>query len=330
MDVLYSKAANMPDSELFELIAENRSMSRKLEDYGNQKSTSISTAKRLAEFLGDQMVKDTGLSCRFVISKKPEGSPVTERAIPLAIFQAEPTVRRHYLKKWLKLSDASHLDIRDILDWEYYVERLGGCIQKIITIPAALQAVSNPVPRIPHPDWLRKKMLERNDVFKQKKISEIFAPAAKPVVQDSESQEENGNVEEGGNTGGADSGVADIEDIGGRSATKPGVILAVSNKRRRDQSGETGRQDGPMDWREALGPVPPIGYTKAERRVWVEYQKKKWAMQREARQERKKRRRMNEDEDDFLSGPRTSMGPTPRGLSGFLRRTARTMMDMPW
>uniref|UniRef100_A0A8C3L2P4 DNA polymerase epsilon catalytic subunit n=1 Tax=Chrysolophus pictus TaxID=9089 RepID=A0A8C3L2P4_CHRPC len=91
LDVLYSKAANMPDSELFELISENRSMSRKLEDYGEQKSTSISTAKRLAEFLGDQMVKDAGLSCRFIISKKPEGSPVTERAIPLAIFQAEPS-----------------------------------------------------------------------------------------------------------------------------------------------------------------------------------------------------------------------------------------------
>lgn len=39
----------MPDTELFELISENRSMSRKLEDYGEQKSTSISTAKRLAE-----------------------------------------------------------------------------------------------------------------------------------------------------------------------------------------------------------------------------------------------------------------------------------------
>ena len=39
----------MPDTELFELIAENRSMSRKLEEYGTQKSTSISTAKRLAE-----------------------------------------------------------------------------------------------------------------------------------------------------------------------------------------------------------------------------------------------------------------------------------------
>ena len=39
----------MPDSELFDLISENRSMSRKLDEYGAQKSTSISTAKRLAE-----------------------------------------------------------------------------------------------------------------------------------------------------------------------------------------------------------------------------------------------------------------------------------------
>ena len=52
---------------------------------------------------------------------------------------------------------------------------------KIITIPAALQGVSNPVPRIPHPDWLHKKLLEKNDVFKQKKISEMFSHVPKPV-----------------------------------------------------------------------------------------------------------------------------------------------------
>lgn len=79
----------MPDAELFELISENRSMSRKLEDYGEQKSTSISTAKRLAEFLGDQMVKDAGLSCRYVISRKPEGSPVTERCFSILSFTLE-------------------------------------------------------------------------------------------------------------------------------------------------------------------------------------------------------------------------------------------------
>lgn len=52
--------ANMPDSELFDLISENKSMSKTLAEYEGQKSTSISTAKRLAEFLGDQMVKDAG------------------------------------------------------------------------------------------------------------------------------------------------------------------------------------------------------------------------------------------------------------------------------
>ena len=101
----------MPNEELFDLIAENRSMSRKLEDYGDQKSTSISTAKRLAEFLGDEMVKDAGLACRFVISKYPAGAPVTERAIPLAIFQAEDSVQRHYIKKWTNSSQGGNENI---------------------------------------------------------------------------------------------------------------------------------------------------------------------------------------------------------------------------
>lgn len=47
-------------------------------------------------------------------------------------------------------------DVRDILDWGYYKERLGNAIQKIITIPAAMQGVPNPVPRVKHPDWLTK------------------------------------------------------------------------------------------------------------------------------------------------------------------------------
>jgi len=34
-----------------------------------------STAKRLAEFLGDQMVKDKGLSCRYIISQACGQSP---------------------------------------------------------------------------------------------------------------------------------------------------------------------------------------------------------------------------------------------------------------
>ena len=48
--------------------------------------------------------------------------------------------------------------MRALVDWDYYKERLGGTIQKIITIPAAMQHVPNPVPRIKHPDWLHKQV----------------------------------------------------------------------------------------------------------------------------------------------------------------------------
>jgi DNA polymerase epsilon subunit 1 len=44
--------------------------------------------------------------------------------------------------------------------------------------------VTNPVPRVPHPPWLHKKLMERNDVFKQKKISEIFAPAQRKKTEE--------------------------------------------------------------------------------------------------------------------------------------------------
>ena len=66
------------------------------------------------QFLGDQMTKDAGLSCQFIISRKPEGAPVTQRAIPLAIFQAEPSVKHHYLRKWMCDQGITDFDIRTV------------------------------------------------------------------------------------------------------------------------------------------------------------------------------------------------------------------------
>uniref|UniRef100_A0AAX7U0J0 DNA polymerase epsilon catalytic subunit n=1 Tax=Astatotilapia calliptera TaxID=8154 RepID=A0AAX7U0J0_ASTCA len=314
LDVLYSKAANMPDAELFDLISENRSMSRKLEDYGEQKSTSISTAKRLAEFLGDQMVKDAGLSCRYVISRKPEGSPVTERAIPLAIFQAEPSVKKHFLRKWLKMPSLHDMDIRSILDWSYYIERLGSAIQKIITIPAALQQVKNPVPRVRHPDWLHKKLLEKNDIYKQKKISELFTTLllhSKCLPRPA----------------------ADIEDFGMPPKPLQPAIL-ISTKRKRASHGDDSQVESQdleltQSWREILGPPPPTGKTREERQVWLRYHKKKWELQLKQRKERKKRRRLLDGEAQPVGGGVIRGGPIT-GLGSFLRRTARSILDMPW
>lgn len=68
-------------------------------------------------------------------------------------------------------------DVRDLVDWDYYTTRLGSAIQKIITIPAALQKVPNPVPRVKHPDWLGRVVRERNDTFKQLDLGNMFHKA---------------------------------------------------------------------------------------------------------------------------------------------------------
>eukprot|EP00112_Aurelia_sp_Birch-Aquarium-sp1_P000107 Seg1008.10 transcript_id=Seg1008.10/GoldUCD/mRNA.D3Y31 product="DNA polymerase epsilon catalytic subunit A" protein_id=Seg1008.10/GoldUCD/D3Y31 len=318
LDILFTKAQNLPDNELFELISENRSMSRTLEDYGSQKSTSISTAKRLAEFLGDQMVKDKGLSCRFIISKKPEGSPVTERAIPLAIFQTEDSIKKHYLKKWLK--SATSFDIRSILDWEYYIERLNSCIQKIITIPAAMQGISNPVPRCPHPDWLHKKLLEKNDVLKQHKISEMFAPAKKMIVGIPIETDSQGDI-------------ADIEEIGSGKRPRSSPNLPMSTKRRRlnaknKDDSEFSEEDLAKPWRDVLGNPPQMGSSKTEQIEWVKFQKKKWRFQSFQR----KARLQLEKETGYaapIAGRAQSTG-SQAGLTGFFRKQAKSILESPW
>src|SRR6202012_5122690 len=146
LDVLHQHGSTLADEELIDLICENKSMAKTLEEYGAQKSTSITTAKRLAEFLGDQMTKDKGLNCKYIISARPRNTPVTERAVPVAIFSADEGVKRFFLRKWLK-EDPTDMDPRTVIDWDYYLERLGSVIQKLITIPAALQKIRNPVPR---------------------------------------------------------------------------------------------------------------------------------------------------------------------------------------
>ncbi|XP_015586460.1 DNA polymerase epsilon catalytic subunit A [Cephus cinctus] len=312
LDVLYSKGADIPDSDLFDLISENKSMSRKLEDYGGQKSTSITTAKRLAEFLGDQMVKDAGLACKFIISRKPQDSPITERTIPVAIFQAEPSVKKHYLRKWLKDSSLQNFDIRHILDWNYYIERLGSVIQKIITIPAAMQGLANPVPRVQHPDWLHKKLLEKNDVKRQRTITELFSVTPKPTTSDSNTANEEPR---------------DIEDIAGVSNNFRRPMCTV-NKRKRIPSAE--EEDNNKSWREVLGPPPPMGKTKEEKQEWIAYHKKKWAFQAKQRGEKRKSKRSRTDVEKSRGTGGVVRNHNIATVSGFLKRAQRILFETPW
>ena len=93
------------------------------------------------------MVKDKGLACKSIISAKPHGAPITDRVIPVTIFSTEDSVRHTYLCKWLRDPGLANFDLHTLLDWEY-IEPLGSAIQKLITIPATMQGVLNPVSRI--------------------------------------------------------------------------------------------------------------------------------------------------------------------------------------
>ncbi|EPY50696.1 DNA polymerase epsilon catalytic subunit A Pol2 [Schizosaccharomyces cryophilus OY26] len=255
LEILFTKGKDVTDGELFELISENRSMSKSLAEYGSQKSTSITTARRLADFLGDQMVKDKGLACKFIISSSPKGRPVAERAIPVAIFSAEESVKRHFLQLWLKDNSLYNIDIRDVLDWDYYIERLGSVVQKLITIPAALQKISNPVPRIPLPDWLLKQIASLNSGYKQKKIDAIFSVAPPP----------------------SSAQVNDIEDFGSQGKSLVPTIARVSKRKSAQPSGneiQVTFNEKPVSISE--------GYS-----AWLKYLKKKWKYQKQVRTRRR-------------------------------------------
>ena len=175
LDMLYNKGEGYDDDEVVEKLTESSNMTRRLSEYPvTQKSLALTTARRISEFLGPQMVKDKGLSCQFIISRTPVGKPVTDRAIPLSIFKASPVTRATFLRKWTGDNSLSvECSVKPILDWEYYIGRFNGCVQKIITIPAALQGIANPVPRVKHPDWLQKKISQRDSRFRQTTLTSL-------------------------------------------------------------------------------------------------------------------------------------------------------------
>jgi len=83
------KQKPLATKNLWTLLLKIIVLSKTLVEYGVQKSTSISTARCLAEILGHQIMKNQDLACKFIIAVKLMGAPVTECAVPVAIFRVE-------------------------------------------------------------------------------------------------------------------------------------------------------------------------------------------------------------------------------------------------
>ena len=266
LDVLDTKGGTLDDEDLIELICENKSMSKPLSEYEGQKSTSITTAKRLGEFLGAEMIKDAGLNCKYIISAKPLDSPVTERAIPVAIFSSDK--KEYFLKRWLKDPSLSGFDPRSVIDWKYYHERLASVVQKMITIPAAYQNVQNPVPRVAHPDWLKSKIAVQEDKMQQKSITKFFGAGTKKEIQSK--------------------AIKDIEDfVDLDDATllkaKSGKVTTRKRKLREAQRARVAEDEKNEAILSGTCPLMEIDYVG-----FLTYQKAKWLLQAQSRERRLK------------------------------------------
>ncbi|PSR89873.1 DNA polymerase epsilon catalytic subunit A like [Actinidia chinensis var. chinensis] len=297
LDLLDNQGKDIADSELLDYISESSTMSKSLVDYGEQKSCAVTTAKRLADFLGDTMVKDKGLRCQYVVACEPKGTPVSERAVPVAIFETDPEIVKFYVRKWCKIS--TDVGIRSIIDWSYYKQRLSSAIQKIVTIPAAMQKVSNPVPRVVHPDWLHKKVREKEDKFRQRKLVDVFGSLKRDgVAKMSTDATTTDQITDEKNVG-------DLEDFknGGRtSVTRPRPIVhcyEVNNTLHPAKASclvncPQKQNDGSSRVRQPLSPLQQntINIEEIDQKVdyqgWLEIRKRKWKDTRE----RRKRQRL--------------------------------------
>ncbi|CAC9696379.1 DNA polymerase epsilon, catalytic subunit a, putative [Plasmodium sp. DRC-Itaito] len=163
------------DDELFDLILAKKVLNKSVKEQPNAKSFGITTAKRLSELLNNaSYIEDNNVSTQFIVVSKPIGSDITFRAIPIQIFKTNIDTQIHYLSKWLgtKFPPNVPVNVRDIIDWDYYKQKLEVQILKLVIIPAIKQNINNPITSISVPDWLKKQI--NISEGKQKKITSFF------------------------------------------------------------------------------------------------------------------------------------------------------------
>ncbi|KAG0709100.1 hypothetical protein DFH29DRAFT_993934 [Suillus ampliporus] len=132
----------------------------------------------------------------------------------------------------------------------------------LITIPAAMQKVSNPVPRIRHPDWLHRRVAGAVDKFKQNKVTNFFTRATADMQSLAQSHTQTIDAE------------LDMEDFGQDKALGRPCIAIVNRK----SHNQTPEPDEEVSDDEAPLPDPTISYS-----AWIRAIKPRWKKQRNAR-----------------------------------------------
>lgn len=156
-------------------------------------------------------------------------------------------------------------------------------------------------------------MLEKNDSFKQRRITDMFSVIDKPPQDDEEAQE-----------------ARDIEDFGQEKShfDKWPVVNRVTKRKRGalDRDEEFNDEDLTKTWRDVLGNPPPYGSSKEELDTWLAFQKRKWNFQAIQRSQGGNPRSQKKAKTS-ISVLRSA---APGSLGGFIQRAQRTLLTAPW
>ncbi|WUR04096.1 DNA polymerase epsilon catalytic subunit [Vairimorpha necatrix] len=134
LKLLESKCQALSDDEILEMFSETKEVEN------NSKLT-----KKLAEFKNIEDFKYfEDVVVKYFVSVFPTNEPLSNRRIPSLIYKSKEA--DFFLKKWTQF--APSLEIRDLIDWDYYSKIIKDYLSKMIILPALDQKIENPLPEI--------------------------------------------------------------------------------------------------------------------------------------------------------------------------------------
>lgn len=188
----------------------------------------------------------------------------------------------------------------------------------------------NPVPRVNHPDWLLRRLVEKTDSFKQRKLIDMFESLERTDQSSLSLQATNKSRFQ------TDIEQLVDEDVSiGRDGQLSSNIQAVITKHSSTTSKRTRNPSGlPKHWREQLGDPPSLDQATNRSLLidWIVFHQKKWRIQLERRkylakiQSDNNHSSLNSDELNLL----IPVAKRQCGMARYLNQTRINLIQSIW
>ena len=185
LDVIDNKGCFLTTNEICSLFSQYNILKNNGLEVADKNNIAFHIAQKITEIIDSQYYFNF-LEDKYIISIYPLNEPIYNRTIPISVFETQEN--KHLIKKWCKLD--KELDIREIIDWNYYKSCIEETVIKLIVLPSRGQQagnyfpflkVSNNVYKITTKTDLSEYLLLKKDNVN--KLPSII-PIKKEIIQD--------------------------------------------------------------------------------------------------------------------------------------------------